>query len=191
MRIGNKKRSQITAKNKVTLTKMPTYIVPVNSEPIKDTKPAQRTIVVIMMALPEDTKVLLNANAKGFPFDSSILSLFKKCNVSSTAIPKAMVNIIEIEMFMSTPKYPIIPPINIRGNILGTRAISIILNDLKIIPTIIITTKNAMTNPCSRVIDNPLLFLSINSAEPVILVLIISVLMLEAMNFCNSMFFFL
>jgi hypothetical protein len=79
MSMGSKNKSQITAKNKVILTKIPTYIVPKNDDPISDIKPEHKTIVVIIMALPDDMNVRLNAIANGFPLESSILSLFKKC----------------------------------------------------------------------------------------------------------------
>ena len=48
--------------------------------------------------------------------------------VSSTEIPKAILNTKMVDGFNGTPKYPIIPAVNNNGNKFGTKEITIILN---------------------------------------------------------------
>jgi hypothetical protein len=51
--------------------------------------------------------------------------------VSSTEIPKAILNTSNVEGFNGTPKKPMIPPVITRGIKLGIIEISTILQDLK------------------------------------------------------------
>ena len=52
--------------------------------------------------------------------------------VSSTEIPKAILNTKIVEGFIGTPKYPITPAVTNSGNKFGIKEITIILNDLNI-----------------------------------------------------------
>ena len=67
--------------------------------------------------------------------------------VSSTAIPKPIVNITTVENFKSTPINPINPATNKRGNTFGIKEIRAILEDLKIMPISNATTRKLKVNP--------------------------------------------
>ena len=62
--------------------------------------------------------------------------------VSSTDIPKAMLNTRIVEGFIGIPKYPIKPAVINNGNIFGIKEIIIILNE---------RNKNAINTPINNI----------------------------------------
>ena len=78
--------------------------VPINVENNSSKKPEHKTRVVRIIALPVTTKECFKASLTDLPFMSSNLNLPKRCMVSSTAIPKAMVKMMEVLVLTSIPK---------------------------------------------------------------------------------------
>ena len=62
---------------------------------------------------------------------SSCLYFARKCIVSSTEIPNAILNTKIVDGFIGTPTKPIIPAVITKGNKFGIREMIIILKDLK------------------------------------------------------------
>ena len=65
--------------------------------------------------------------------------------VSSTEIPKAILNTRIVDGFIGIPKYPIKPAVISKGNMFGIMEIKIILNDLNI---------HAINNEINKIFTN-------------------------------------
>ena len=85
-----------------------------------------------------------------FPLLSCNLNLLKKCIVSSTAMPKATVKMIEVEALSGIPTNPMTAAAMSKGNILAINEIRTIVRLLKSKAIMILTAAKATAKPLNK-----------------------------------------